>query len=156
MRNRPILLTAILLIVPAAAHSSEPVEANALSFLKGIWIGEENGVRSEEHWTSSDGNALLGMHKDVHNGTMVSFEYLRIGSSADGVLTYFASPGGKTPTPFPIRSSAEHRAVFENLDHDFPQRIIYWLDDQGRLGARIEGAIDGEPRAMEWRWTKQH
>jgi hypothetical protein len=41
--------------------------------------------------------------------------------------------------------------VFENLAHDFPQRIIYSrAGDQ--LTARIEGPMNGKPAAMEWRY----
>jgi hypothetical protein len=41
--------------------------------------------------------------------------------------------------------------VFENKEHDFPQRILYWRG-KGALHARIEGLRDGQPRSLEWRW----
>jgi hypothetical protein len=37
---------------------------------------------------------------------------------------------------------------------DFPQRILYWLDDRGALHARIEGKLRGKPASEEWAWTK--
>jgi hypothetical protein len=44
-------------------------------------------------------------------------------------------------------------ATFENLAHDFPQRIIYRKcgDD---LCARIEGMMDGRLEAMAWRYSR--
>ena len=40
--------------------------------------------------------------------------------------------------------------VFENPTHDFPQRVIYRLDDAGVLRARIEGLVAGKPRAEDF------
>jgi hypothetical protein len=50
--------------------------------------------------------------------------------------------------------AGEGRAVFENRQHDFPQRILYWLDVGGALHARVEGPQAGRTVAEEWVWTK--
>ena len=44
--------------------------------------------------------------------------------------------------------------VFENLQHDFPQRILYWLDAAGAMHARIEGPQAGKTVSEEWVWTR--
>ena len=49
---------------------------------------------------------------------------------------------------------APRRAVFENKQHDFPQRILYWLDAKGALRARIEEPQGGKTASEEWVWTK--
>ena len=36
--------------------------------------------------------------------------------------------------------------MFENRQHDFPQRILYWLDAAGAMHARIEGPQGGQDR----------
>jgi hypothetical protein len=46
------------------------------------------------------------------------------------------------------------RIVFENAQHDFPQRIIYWQTKPNELRARIEGTIDGKLASEEWAWTR--
>jgi hypothetical protein len=45
--------------------------------------------------------------------------------------------------------------VFENLEHDFPQRILYWLDVDGRLHARIEGPKEAAEQAQEWVFRRE-
>jgi hypothetical protein len=45
----------------------------------------------------------------------------------------------------------ESRVVFENLAHDFPQRVIYWKEGDV-LAARVEGALRGRERSEEWRF----
>ena len=47
-----------------------------------------------------------------------------------------------------IRANA-NEVVFENPQHDFPQRIIYSLKDGGRLTAAIEGTKNGKTRRVE-------
>ena len=45
------------------------------------------------------------------------------------------------------------RVVFENLSHDFPQRIIYSRKGK-QLCARIEGTLQGKEEGEEWCWDK--
>jgi hypothetical protein len=114
----------------------------------------------EEHWTEPAGGILLGLHRDVKEGRTVLFEFLRIEETPDAV-TYWASPKGRPATPFKLVEHAEKRVVFENKDHDFPQRILYWIDADGSLAARIEGtpgrevlvrrvALEEEDALMDW------
>lgn len=125
----------------------------ALAWLEGRWVGEKDGVSMEELWTAPRGGALLGLHSDVKAGKLVSWEFLRIDTTAEGTF-YFASPRSRPPTPFKLVESGEQRLVFENRQHDFPQRISYWLDAQGALHARIEGPQAGKTVGEEWVWTK--
>lgn len=99
------------------------------------------------------GGSMVGMHRDVAPGGKVAFEFLRITSVETG-LAYLASPGGRPPTPFPVKQLEANRVVFENPTHDFPQRILYWLDDEGRMHARIEGTMNGKEESADWVWTK--
>ncbi|MDZ4804721.1 MAG: DUF6265 family protein [Candidatus Eisenbacteria bacterium] len=127
---------------------------DALGWMTGYWVGTDGGMTSEEHWTGTGGGGLVGMHKDVKGNRMVSFEFLRIGIGPDGRVTYFSSPRGAPQTAFAVKDMGVTRVVFENLEHDFPQRILYWLDDEKRLHARIEGTMNGKPASEEWVWTR--
>jgi hypothetical protein len=132
----------------AAAGESPPVAG--LSWLQGTWTAEDGPLQMEEVWLAPKGGALLGMHRDVAGGKMVSFEFLRVAAGADGKLVYWASPRSRPPVPFTLKESSEKRVVFENLEHDFPQRILYWLDAEDHLHARVEGPKDATEKAQEW------
>lgn len=120
------------------------------AWMAGTWASNSNDVRAEEHWSSSDGGLMLGLHRDVGpKGT--SFEFLRIEKKGDS-LVLLAMPGGRPATAFPLKSATARRIVFENLAHDFPQRVIYWMQN-GSLCARVEGS-GGEEAAEEWCWTR--
>lgn len=136
-----------------ARAQAAPADPAAMSWLAGRWEGERGGVSMEELWTSPKGGALLGLHRDVRAGRMVEFEFLRIQATPDGIV-YYASPRSAPPTPFALVELGDRRAVFENREHDFPQRILYWLDREGALHARIEGPQAGRTVSEEWVWTR--
>jgi hypothetical protein len=145
--KRAALLAPLPFLLAAAAGPAQ------LDWMEGRWTGTQDGVEMEEIWTSPSGGALLGMHKDVKGGRMVSFEFLRIEDTADGIV-YLASPRARPPTPFKLVEQGHRRAVFARAERELPQRILYWLDDQGRLHARIEGERAGQPAAEEWTWIR--
>ena len=124
-----------------------------LAWMAGTWTGTVDGVEMEEIWTPPKGGAMLGVHRDVAGGKMQSFEFFRIESAADGI-TYWASPGGRPATPFRLAKSEGRRVVFENPQHDFPTRILYWLTEDGALHAKIEGTQGGKPASEEWTWRR--
>ena len=144
---------ALALGVAVLGAAPPPAEVERLAWLEGRWVGEKDGVSSEEVWTALRGGVLLGLHSDVKAGRLVSWEFLRVARTEDGVF-YFASPRSAPPTAFRLVEAGEGRAVFENRQHDFPQRILYRLDSAGALHARVEGPQGGRTVALEWVWTK--
>jgi hypothetical protein len=152
MKLSKAIVGAALLFIGAAA-AAEEVDIHKLAWLEGLWTGTKNGIEMEERWSSTKGGALLGMHRDVKDGRMISYEFLRIGTTKEGAF-YFASPRSQAPTPFKLVTLGDKRVVFENNEHDFPKRILYWLDQSGALHARIEGPLKGKEVAEEWVWRK--
>ena len=117
-----------------------------------VWMtGSWKAPGVEEHWTSADGGLMIGMGRESHDGK-TSFEFMRIERQND-TLVYQAMPGGNAPTPFTLKSLTKDRVVFENLQHDFPQRVIYWRKG-AQLCARIEGTIQGQQQGDEWCWQR--
>jgi len=126
-------------------------DLSGLGWLTGHWSGLHDGMEMEELWLAPKGNTMLAVHRDVVRGQTVSFEFLRIEATPEAI-TYWASPKGRPATPFKMIEQESSRVVFENSDHDFPRRIIYWLGKDGSLHARIEGTLNGKPAAEEWAW----
>ncbi len=95
----------------------------------------------------------MAVNRGTRKGKLVGFEYLRIEERPVGIV-YVAQPGGRPGTEFTLRKLQGTEVVFENPDHDFPQRIIYRIDEEGRLIARIEGRIGGSLRFKEWTYER--
>jgi len=157
VRVAALLAAAVVLASGGTARTAEPAEAGAagriadLAWMAGAWAGEEGKGQMEEYWTAPKGGAMLGVHRDVVDGKMVSFEFLRI-EERSGSLVYLSMPQGRPVTPFPLAKLEGKRIVFENPSHDFPQRILYRLEADGSLAARIEGTSAKGEKAAEWRW----
>jgi len=121
-----------------------------LGWLSGSWFSRTGGRTSEEHWTHAAGGTLLGVNRTVLAGRTVHREQLRLERRPGGIY-YVASPLGQKTTAFRLVRLSGHTAVFENLAHDFPKRIIYRR--QGRtLHVRIEGKPGG--RTAQWKWRR--
>jgi hypothetical protein len=144
---------AVLQVTLLAGGQEATPKIEDLAWMAGTWLGDDEGTAAEEHWIPPRGGAMLGVHRDVREGRMVFFEFLRI-ELVEGKLTYLASPRGRPATAFPAKSVEPRKVVFENPQHDFPQRILYWLDAQGALHARIEGPRGGKESAKEWVWRR--
>jgi hypothetical protein len=134
--------------------AAERPEVADLAWLAGSWIGIEKGLGTEEHWTSPAGGAMVGLHKEVRGEQMTGFEFLRIVKLDDGGIGYVASPGGAPPTTFRLTELGARSATFENPEHDFPQRIRYWLDADGILHAQVDALVEGVVRSIEWTWRR--
>lgn len=147
---RRLILLLAFLAVPAFA--AEP-KVEDLKWIAGHWGATIDGVEMEELWLAPNGGLMLGMHRDVKGGRAVSFEFLRIAMTKEGIA-YLAQPGGKPATPFRLIESSAGRAVFENPTHDFPTRILYWMKG-AQLCAAIEGKMDGKDVHEEWCWSKK-
>lgn len=136
-----------------SSRLNAPSDLAALAWMAGSWTGTQEGVEMEEMWLAPKGNTMIAIHRDVARGRTVSFEFLRIEATAEGI-TYWASPKGRPAVPFRMIESQDKRVVFENAEHDFPRRILYWLGDDGALHAKIEGTLNGKPAAEEWSWRR--
>lgn len=132
--------------LPPVADDEAPRLAD-LAWLAGHWRSEKPGRVVEEVWLPSRGGMLLGMNRTT-TSRGGQFEFLRIDEHA-GVISYLASPGGRPPTVFPLKSLAGQVVEFENPDHDFPKRIRY-----ARTGDTLVASIHGDnDKSMSWTWT---
>jgi len=134
--------------------AAQPDSTSDLSWLAGCWSGH-GGV---ECWLAPLDGVMLGVNRGPARADKPpTFEFLRIVSDNDGIV-FHASPGGRyPPTPFRAVEIGESRIVFANPDHDFPQRITYWLDagDDKTLRARVEAKeTNGEWQGFEMVWTR--
>ncbi|MEM7480574.1 MAG: DUF6265 family protein [Acidobacteriota bacterium] len=112
-----------------------------LAFMAGCWEGELGGgtILKETH-TAPNGGVMLGNSQVVSEGETQFFEFIRIHETEDGV-SYQPFPGSKQSVEFPLVEVSDSHVVFENPDHDYPQRVSYRLSES-TLTARIE-KVDG-------------
>ncbi len=140
-------LAAVLLLLIGLAASAD---VSRLSWLSGCWAYDDEAPGSGEHWMPPAGGTMFAVSRTVRDSRTIAFEYLRIEETGEKSLALFASPSGQSPARFDMVSLKNNEVVFENPEHDFPQRIIYRLTDGGRLLGRIEGQSGGRLKAVDF------
>lgn len=123
-----------------------------VSWLTGCWEYSSGGQTVEEHWMAPRGRTMVSVGRTVKGDTLVEFETVVI-RELDGRLAYEAHPSGQASAVFLSRSVGNREVVFENLEHDFPQRIGYKRDGDA-LHAWVEGPRNGQTRRLEFPYRR--
>jgi len=143
------VVIAIALSIGTGAFADTP-DLSKLSWLGGCWqsVGAEPG--SGEQWTMPAGGAMFGIGRTVKQGKMLTYEFLQIRTLENGTLAYVSQPSGQSSVAFPLQQLSDTEVVFQNIEHAFPQRIIYRLDGATKIAARIEGSQNGVLRGIDF------
>ena len=148
MKKSTLLATLTTLLFSVWVYAQGHPEMTKLGWISGCWKATGN-LQSEEHWTKLDGQSMLGMGRTIANGKTVFFEFLQIREQPDGIF-YIAQLNGGAPVSFKLVKVNDSEAIFENPEHDFPQRISYQRVIDGSLMAVIEGQEKGKPKRVEF------
>lgn len=136
----PVIAIIALVLFPAgsveAAGDHDPLKE--FDWLVGNWQGPMGEGTYYESWKKAnhilEGSALM----KNKNGKVVLTEILRIEKIGPHTV-YIAVVNKNNPVLFTLAASGENKWVFENKEHDFPQRIIYIQESETKLLARVEG-----------------
>jgi hypothetical protein len=141
-----LALVAAWLSIGAAA----PADVNQLAWLAGHWSTESAEGWTEEQWLAPRAGMMAGVGRIGAGEKLRLVEFMRIAPNADGVLTYYASPGGERAHAFRLKEMDASSFTFERSENDFPQRIHYALNGE-TLTATISGPGD---RKMSWTYRR--
>lgn len=137
-------------LMAGSVIAQEPKTAiTDFAWLAGCWDGSSGGRESLEQWMKPSGQTMLGMSRTVVNGKTVAYEFIQL-REQEGEILYIAKPSGQAEASFKLVQYSNHEAVFENPQHDFPQRIIYRLEKDGSLAAAIEGTSKGKLKRIDF------
>lgn len=124
-----------------------------LSLFEGSWLCKTDKAETEEFWLPAKGEMMLGLNRSVANSGKSAFEFLRIFQQNNEIF-YAASPNGREETLFKLIKCTDNKFIFQNLEHDFPQKIIYHFLNPQKMTARIEGEVKNEVKSVEWIFEK--
>ncbi len=136
---------------------AQSVPADELSFLFGNWELKTAEGKVTEHW-KKEGNQLLGSsykHDFKGNRTLTETIVLKQIKGKWQFLVTGYEKGNEGTTAFKLVSSKNNTFIFENLEHDFPQRIVYQPQGKAKLLAWIEGKVNGKDRKIDFPYTRK-
>jgi hypothetical protein len=153
--KQPVYLLLLMLML-ACSHEIKTKQNPLHDFfakMPGKWM-LENGSTVEK-W-EKDGNLYKStVYKVLRKDSIVS-ERIRI-REIDGKIYYEATVRGQNqekPTLFKLIETSSEKVVFENKNHDFPQKIVYQYTGEDKLTATILGMMNGKPQKIEFKYAK--
>jgi hypothetical protein len=112
---------------------------SSLSWMIDNWINEDSNGVTKEQWTKIDENKYEGKSFTIKDGDTVFSEELMLEKKGNDVYYTAVVKHNPAPVSFKMIEYSDKHAVFENQEHDFPQKISYKLQYDGSLLAWIEG-----------------
>jgi hypothetical protein len=143
--------------VPNAAFLTA-VQADALAdlaWLEGEWHRQTRNGSAIERWRRTDAG-LVGEALVQRGDQSMQTEALLL-AAMGGEIFYIAKPRENPyPVAFRLVSREGGAFVFENPEHDFPQRIIYTRTSDTAMTASIEGPGEGgAPQRIDFVFTRR-
>ncbi|MFC2130678.1 DUF6265 family protein [Bacteroidota bacterium] len=135
-----LIFNSVVIICDAQQDDGTDIQIQ-FGWLNGIYKYENVAEDTYEEW-HMPGDTLKGRSFEVKNSDTLITEELEIFKGKDKLIYYIATVKNQNqgkPVYFKLISNDSNRYVFENLEHDFPERIIYF-----REGKDIRVSLQGE------------
>jgi len=151
-------ITIALLVVPSlAGGGKEPVSISpgSINWLLNNWQGTFDGSNISETWKQVNDELYIGQGF-VYGGFGSADTFVREDLRIQKIANYWAFIpviNEQPPVLFTLVSHENNTLIFENKEHDFPQRVCYAYED-GKLHAWIEGQ-KGKKTVKEDYWYEK-
>lgn len=118
--------------------------------LTGAWEGQHGNGIYKEDWTRTGDQELSGKANFIKDNKIVNQEILKLISNINGVFYIADVSHNPEPVSFKLSNTDEKSVVFENPEHDFPQKITYTFSDEDSLTAVIESLSENDKRKFTY------
>jgi len=122
-----------LAFVPRLSNTIERVR-----WLAGCWEAKDARRSVYEQWTVPHAHSMLGTGRTIRGDSLVEYELTVLRERGER-LAYEAHPSGRASTTFLSTLVSDSAVTFENLQHDFPQKVGYERHGADSLVAWISG-----------------
>lgn len=161
MKRNLIIPFFTFILIGINAHAQAQVNdcLKKFSWLTGTWKMEENGSVMVEEWTAGGSGSIKCRSYGVKGNDTTLIERATISCIAGKqVFTYYPvinSPGqNMMPVTFALISEENGTYIFENPEHDFPQRVVYQMVNEKECHAWIAGDEKGKKSRIDFHYKK--
>jgi len=141
---------------PTASGQQQYGLIEKINWLNGKWQNASPQGTAIEAWEKLNDSTMTGKSYFIKGTDTLPAESISIqqkGADLFYIPTVMDQNGGK-PVTFKLTSSVNDQWVFENPEHDFPQKITYIRQPDGTLLAEISGQINGEQKSQKFPMTR--
>ncbi|QQX75662.1 MULTISPECIES: DUF6265 family protein [Aequorivita] len=140
----------------AAEENFEMIEQ--MQWLLGTWVNQNGEEYSQETWSAENDSTFTAYSfVEVNKKKVVFAETMALEQKGENLLltVAVANQNDKKPVTFKMISLENGQVIFENKNNDFPQRIVYTNSAKDSLHAWIEGTENGEPKKIDFSFSRQ-
>lgn len=140
MKIKPAFGISLLLLSGLVTHAQwTKKNFQELDKLKGSWVMNIPKLSMTENWNKKSDTLWEGASYRNQKGEMALEETVQLVFNKGSIQYIVRTQGTGEPVAFTLSSHEGNKFIFENKEHDFPQRIIYHFRDGQHLDAAIEG-----------------
>ena len=128
-------------------------QLEAANWLIGKWGNSENGIDATEIWARENDSVYTGISYSIRDKKdTVSLERIRLEKQNDKLVyvPVVKEQNAGEVVKFTLTSSVGQQLIFENPEHDFPQKVSYKLITKDSLIAEISGIYKGKERSEKF------
>ncbi len=117
-------------------------DLSRLEWILGEWMTDDGTNITTEFWHRVSPKTFEGggVTRSVLSGDeILNFESLRLLEMSGDIFYVAKVDHNEFPISFKLIEQNDSIAVFENMTHDFPTRIEYWLLNADSISVRISG-----------------
>jgi hypothetical protein len=152
-----LLLMACLAIACLCVHAqNQNRDFERLDLMVGTWKMESGKGILYESWRKINDSTLKGRSFKINGKDTVLLEQVDL-IKTGGEIQYIPVVNGQNNDKaviFALSKTENGIYIFENSNHDFPQRIVYALPEANVLHAWIEGNMNGKFRRVDYKYTR--
>jgi hypothetical protein len=124
--------------------SKDKVDINDYRWMLGTWLA--HGLEFYEKWEVQDDSTFVGIAFNDNEGDTVVTErilFQKRGGELQYVPTVYNQNSGRAIV-FKAVNAEANLIQFENMEHDFPNRIVYFNTSEQQMDVKLEGIRNGE------------
>lgn len=152
MRIRFLIIATVLIGFNKVSLSQNNFDTR-FDWLVGKWEAKTKEGMVYEYWDKTALFTLEAKGGELVRGDTVFKELVTL-IKINEYWCYIPIVGKQNPIIFTLRESNTTKFIFENKEHDFPQKITYERIDSLHFNARVEGKINGKEMQEEYKMTK--
>ncbi len=145
------------LLITVSTKAQTNLSVTDFSWLEGSWQIDlsEMQIKVFESWKRGDGNAYLGEGYVLKGKDTIVKEVIKIEKIGEHWVC-IAQINDNAPVLFTLKAESTAKAlVFENLEHDNPQRIRYTFISNNEMMARTEATVEGKTVSEDYPFVRR-
>ena len=154
---KKLVQLASLLLVISCKKDNLADKLNPAQWIIGSWEQKTDKGILTETWQRQNDSVFVGSCYFINESDTLHRETILLEQRADSI-TYSANVKGQNndkAVPFRLTTANTNSLVFENLTHDYPQKIVYQKNKSNGLVVTISGILQGKKSEEKYSFTKK-